>query len=182
MFLAQFCLYCCRTPKPTLFLHYLYAVWILALLPFRAVSFFFSFLPPPSISFLYLSWNSWGQKSARSASFVHCVSFPHVPLLPEKLNFRPLKIHLLCLDFTELKNRTFHQTVQFKIKLNCTSAQEMWQDKDPSHLKNLFKDLPNCTCWYFHMSLKVNNWSVMWGLSMGHLRGPFWFFFFFFFL
>lgn len=105
--------------------------------------------PPPSISFLYLSWNGWGRKSAQSASFVHCVSFPYVPSLPEKLNFRPLKIYLLCLDFTELKNRTFHQTVQFKIKLNCTRAQKMWQDKDPSHLKNLCKDLPDCTYWYF---------------------------------
>lgn len=117
---------------------------------------FFSLSPPsPSISFLYLSWNGWGRKLVQSASFVHCVSFPHVPLLPEKLNFHPLKIHLLCLDFMELRNRTFHQTVQFKIKLNCTRAQKMWQDKDPSHLKNLFKDLPDCTYWYFHVSFKV---------------------------
>lgn len=102
------------------------------------LSSFSSLSSPPCISFLYLSWSGWGWKSAQSASFVHCVSFPHVPLLPGKLNFHPLKIHLLCLDFTELKNRTFHQTVQLKIKLNCTSAQKMWQDKDLSNLKKIF--------------------------------------------
>lgn len=96
-----------------------------------------------------------------------------MPLLPEKLNFHPLKIHLLCLDFTELKNRTFHQTLQFKIKLNCTSTQKMWHDKDPSHLKkNLFKDLTDFTYWYFPHVLWSSNWSVMQGLAMGHLKGP----------